>query len=278
MNSAHRAVILGALLMACSVVGLAGQQAAAPAPPRLTPEETETFLLNAPLVGRLRSAGKGVTNSKRGTLSDGRVTHDVHVQGIDDKRSIFEAGAKTELNFKDWWGFNIAGYRVARLVGLDTVPVSVERRIQGNRSAVTWWVDDFLMDEEDRKKKGIDGPNPRRTADQMQLMLVFDELIQNKDRNAGNIIWTTSWTMWLIDHTRAFRTGKDLLRQNELRRCERRLFDGMRRLTAESLSAAVGNWMTKDEKEALLARRDLLVKHFQARIAELGEDAVLFTR
>ena len=42
-------------------------------------------------------------------------------------------------------------------------------------------------------------------------MKVWDELIQNKDRNAGNIIWTSDWSMWLIDHTRAFRLGKELV-------------------------------------------------------------------
>ena len=36
-------------------------------------------------------------------------------------------------------------------------------------------------------------------------MRIWDELIQNRDRNQGNILWTHDWTLWLIDHTRAFR-------------------------------------------------------------------------
>ena len=39
---------------------------------------------------------------------------------------------------------------------------------------------------------------------QLQVVRVFDELIQNRDRNQGNILWTSDWKMWLIDHTRAF--------------------------------------------------------------------------
>jgi len=279
MDSVRRALALGVLLVACTGVGLAGQDAATSATARLAPAEMEAFLLKAPKVGGLRSTGKGVTDSKKGTLSDGRVTHAVHVQDIDDKRAIFEAGAKTELNFKDWYGYNIAGYKLAQLIGLDKVPVpmSVERRLEDKPAAVTWWVDDVLMDEQDRTKKGVQGPSPQRTVNQLAVMTVFDELIQNKDRNQGNILWTSDWTMWLIDHTRAFRTGKELLKPAQLARCERGLLERLRGLTADSLDQAVGRWLTKAEKDAVMARRDLIVKHFEARIAKLGEAAVLYT-
>ena len=54
-----------------------------------------------------------------------------------------------------------------------------------------------------------------KTTKQIQIMRVFDELIQNRDRNQGNILWTNDWTMWLIDHTRAFRLGKELLKPEQ---------------------------------------------------------------
>jgi hypothetical protein len=47
-------------------------------------------------------------------------------------------------------------------------------------------------------------------------------------------------------------------------------------MTAESLSQAVGGSLTKQEQEALMARRDLIVKHYDDRIARLGEPVVLF--
>ena len=51
-------------------------------------------------------------------------------------------------------------------------------------------------------------------------MRVFDELIQNRDPNAGNLLWTSDWKMWLIDHTRAFRLAKELLKPEALERVE----------------------------------------------------------
>ena len=274
MDLLRRSLIIGVFCVACGA-SLAGQQVAPAASPQLTPEEMQAFLLTAKVSNR-RDAGSGVTGSLRVTLSDGRVTHDAHVQAVDVARAVFEAGKATEVNFKDTYRYNIAGYRLARLIGLDNVPMSVERDMGGKMAAVTWWVDDVLMDEGRRLKKKTEAPDVQRFARQIQVMKIWDELIQNKDRNQGNLLWTSDWSMWLIDHTRAFRLGRELLKPNDLTRCDRRLLEGMRALTAESLAKAVGDSLTKEEQAAVMARRDLIVKHFDDRIGKLGEN-ILFT-
>jgi hypothetical protein len=255
------------------VSSLAGQGAAT-ATPRLTPAEMETFLLEAAITNT-RNAGAGVTGSLRATLSDGRITHDAHVQSIDVAKTVFKAGAHSELNFKDTYRFNIAAYRLARLLQINTVPASVERVVNGKRSAVTWWVDDVQMDEKSRIAHKTMGPDPLRTSNQIQLMHIWDELIQNRDRNAGNIIWTNDWTMWLIDHTRAFRLGKELLKPEEVRRCDRGLLARLKALTDDSIEKAVGDSLMLAERRAVLARRDRIVKIIEERIAKFGEAAVL---
>ena len=275
MDSFRRSVVLNVVLIACTGALLTGQEAAREAQPRLTPEEMEAFLLKAQVSNR-RDAGSGVTGSSRVTLTDGRVTHDAHVQAVDIARALFQAGKASEVNFKDTYRYNIAGYRLARLIGLNNVPMSVERNIEGKMAAVTWWVDDVMMDEGARLKKKATSPDPQRYAKQIQVMKIWDELIQNKDRNRGNLLWTSDWSMWLIDHTRAFRLGKELVAPNDLTRCDRRLLEGLRALTAESLAKAVGDSLTKEEQTAVMTRRDLIVKHFDDRLAKLGE-GILFT-
>ena len=134
------------------------------------------------------------------------------------------------------------------------------------------------FDEQGRlKQTPRQGPDPERTAKQIASRLVFDELIQNRDRNQGNLLWTKDWTLWLIDHTRAFRLGKTLVKPDQLSRCDRAQLDGLRTLTFEAMDKAMGDVMTDDEMKAVLVRRDLIVKHFEARIALLGEAIVLFT-
>ena len=276
MDISRRLIVLGLVLLACTGASVRALQAPAAAVPSLTHEEMETFLLKAKII-KTKDAGSGVTASRRVTLSDGRLTHDAHLQTVDIATPVFEAGRNTELNFKDTYRFNIAGYRLAQLIGLDTVPMSVERNVDGKVAAITWWVDDVKMDEKGRMKAKTLGPDPVRTTKQIQVMRVFDELIQNKDRNQGNILWTSDWTMWLIDHTRAFRLGKDLLKPEQLTRCDRGLLERLRAVTSESLAQAVGSSLTKLEQEAVLARRDRIVKLYEDRIATIGEGLVLFS-
>jgi hypothetical protein len=274
MNVRRWSMVLGVVLLAGMSRVVA--QSAPPSTPSITPEQMEAFLLKA-RVANQRDAGGGVTASRRATLSDGQLTHDAHIQTVDVAQTVFEAGRNTELNFKDTYRYNIAGYRLAKLIGIDTVPMSVERSVDGKMAAVTWWVDDVKMDEKDRLKTKSLGPDPVRTTKQIQIMRVFDELIQNRDRNQGNILWTSDWTMWLIDHTRAFRLGKSLLKPELLARCDRALLERLKALTPDLLAQAVGGSLNRLEQEALLARRDLIVKHYDDRIARLGEPVVLFT-
>ena len=256
---------------------LAQSAAASVAQPRLTADEMERFLSQAEIVATERTK-KGVTDARRVTLFDGRVRHDAQLQDVDIALPIFNVGPKySEVNFKDTYRYNIAGYRLARLLGLDSVPMSVERKVNGKPAAMTWWLDDYMMDEGDRQKKKTVGPSPLRTANQLHILRVFDELIQNRDRNSGNLLWTEDWKMWMIDHTRAFRLGKDLLKKQPLERVERTLLEKMRELTLPGLTDAMGKVLTKDEIEAVLARRDTIVKLFDDRIASRGEATVLFT-
>ena len=270
----RRLVILGIVFIAYPGAAHAGQGAAAPERLALTPEQMEAFLLKARIT-RLRDTSNGVNSVRRATLVDGTFTHDAHIQFVEIERPASGAQRAVEPNFEDYWRYNITGYRLARLLGMDNVPVSVERQVEGKRAAVTWWIDDVKMDEKERVRQKATGPNPERMSLQLQVVRVFDELIQNRDRNQGNILWTSDWKMWLIDHTRAF--GEGLVKPDQLTRCERGFLERMRGLTAESIARVMGDAMTKPELTGLLARRDHIVKHFDDRIAKYGEAAVLFT-
>ena len=243
--------------------------------PALSAAEMEAFLLDAELTD-VRDVGTGVTGSQRATASDGRLTHDVHIQSVDISRSRFVArGARVELNFRDSYLYNVAAYRLAVLLGIDNVPMSVLRGVDGRRAAVTWWVDDVAMTEAERIEQRTLGPDPARTSRQFYTQYVFDELIQNRDRNQGNMLWTTDWKMWLIDHTRAFRQDVELTKPEQLTRIGRDLLDNLRGLTPEAVEAALGDVLSRGERSSVMRRRDLLLQHFDDRIARFGERGVV---
>lgn len=233
-------------------------------PTRLSDAEIERFLLNAKVV-RTRSAGKGITGSTRATLTDGEITHDAHIQTIDESKREFRGTQGTELNFRDSWTFNVAAYRISRMVGLELVPVSVARKWKTGDAAFTWWVDDVKMDEAERLKNKVQPPDPQNWNQQMQLVRLFDQLIANVDRNLGNLVITSTWNLWAIDHTRAFRTQTSLKTPGNIARCDRGIFDRIKKLDKDSVKREVGRYLQAWEIDAMLKRRDAIVSIIESR-------------
>lgn len=266
------ALVIALLWMANLV---AAQQSTAQSP-ALTIEQQETFLRTAEIQS-MRRIGVGTTGARVATLSDGDLTHDAQVQTFDESRPVWEIRGRKVLNFRDSYRYNIAAYRLARMLGIENVPMSVERRVGREDAAVTWWIDDVVMDERERLERRAGAEAGTYLSRQFQRMYVFDALIWNFDRNRTNMLWTSDWTLWMIDHTRAFRLERELRTPDELNWIERSLLESMRSLTADSVREATGDLLSDREIEALMARCDLLVEHYEARIVERGEGAVLYT-
>jgi hypothetical protein len=238
-------------------------------------EEQMEFLQHANIVHG-RPLKDGITNSRRLTLDDGVGRHDAHFQTVDVRDGVKRSTRGVELNFRDSFRFNIAAYRLARLLGIRNIPVSVPRRFNGEAGAVTWWVDDVRMTGAERWKNRIPPPDQEDWTRQIQTMRVFDELIANTDRNLGNVLITTDWRLWMVDHTRAFRRYRYLQKPKLLARCDRALLAALRDTDEQALSRALEPWIDRPELRALLVRRTLLLEHFDQRIAEKGEAEVLY--
>lgn len=274
-------VALTAAVLAATLLGRPSASAQVHAPPAAAPAQTspslsdaemEQFLLKARVV-RTRSTKKGVTDSLQGTLSDGTLTHDAHIQFVDVRMQQFAGTQGVEFNFRDSWTFNIAGYRIDRLIGMHMVPVSVERRFQSKEAAFTWWLDDVLMDEQERLKRKVHPPDVELWNQQMQMVRMFDQLIANVDRNLGNLMITRDWRLWPIDHTRAFRVNRALKTPANVTRADRAVLERMKALDRDALNRSVGRYLAPAEIDTLLVRRDAIV----ARLGTFG-DAALFDR
>lgn len=80
----------------------------------------------------------------------------------------------------------------------------------------------------------------------------------------------------MIDHTRAFRLHKNCPKLAGVKQIDRNLLDRLRKLTREMLKAQMGEYLRMTEIDALLARRDVIVNHFENRVAQGGESSVLY--
>jgi hypothetical protein len=252
---------------------------AQPAAAQSTAEQQAEFLRTAKIL-ESSPIGKGVTKPFRLTLTDGTLTHDAAFQSVNQERQMSRTGRKgaLELKFVDSWRLNIAAHRIAALLGIgDMVPVSVERKWNGKQGAITWWVDDVLMDEQERRRTAAEPPDPEEWTRQQLRMRVFTQLVYDTDRNQGNLLITKQWRLVMIDFTRAFRSWQQLPDPlTTLRRCDRALLAAMRTLSKEQIQKAAGPYLTVFEVESLLARRDILVNHFDALIATVGAPHVLY--
>ncbi|MBZ5577440.1 MAG: hypothetical protein LAP40_12840 [Acidobacteriia bacterium] len=265
-----RLAAAGTLLLPALVWGPARLRAA-DAGQSLTSEQKEEFLRNAH-IEQEKDAKKGVTQTLRITLSDGKMTHDASVQRINESKAVFQAQDGTsEFNFKDTYKFNIAAWKLARLLGIDDMtPPSVERKYRGDPAAFTWWVDDVLMDEETRSKQKASAPNTDAWNQEMYVVRVFDQLIFNTDRNLTNLLIDKQWHIWMIDHSRAFRMRHDLRESKNLVQCDRNLLAKMKTLDQATLKKELTPYLNGEEIKGLLARRDAIVKFFEAK----GESAL----
>jgi hypothetical protein len=242
----------------------------------LSKEQIKQFLLNAQVVGSKEST-KGVTHPIQLTLSDGTVTHDASFQNIDEhKQEVRLASGQIELNFVDSYKYNLAAYILAELIGFDDMmPVYVERKWKGTTGSLSWWLP-VMMDDQERYLRNIQPPNPDEWNRQIYKLRVFNLLVSDTDPNLTNILIGNDWKIWRIDFTRAFRLQKDLQLPKDLQRCDRRFFEKLKVLDANELAARTKKYLTESEVEAVMARRDKIVAHFQKLIAEKGEETVLY--
>lgn len=215
----------------------------------LTLDQKEVFLRTARIVTERRMS---VAHNVRATLTDGNITHDASVQRINETTESYR--------------YNIAAWKLARLVGLeDMMPPAVERAYDGQPAAFTWWIDDVLMDEGERLKRKQEAPNQEGLNREVNVMRVFNQLIYNTGANATNVLIDTRWRLWMIDFVQAFRTQKTLLDANALLFCDRSLLARMKALDEATLLKDLKPYLNTDEIRGLLGRRDIIVKFFGAK-------------
>lgn len=229
-------------------------------------------------VVRSQRLSTGVTSPYRLTLSDGVTTHDASFQAVDEHVSKADFGSRgVEFNFADSHHFNLAAYQIAGMLGLaEMMPVTVHRTWNGRDGTITWWLDD-VFDERTRLKEKRDPPNVAAWRQQNFRMRVFAALVGDTDRNLGNIlIGRDDWKLWMIDFTRAFRLHPALKSTSGLTQIDRALLARLRRLDGAVVRQTTAHCLNGYEVDALMKRRDALVAHYEALVAEKGAAAVLY--
>lgn len=243
--------------------------------PFRTDEGVCDFLRTA-TVTDMEEIPEGVTNPRRALLEKDGVRMRAIFRDVNISKSIGPGmEGRSRLRFRDCCLFEIAAYELSRLLGLDNVPPTVIRKIRGGEGTLQIWLEGTIT-ERVRLKEGREPPSPWHHAMQHQIMKLFDNLIYNEDRNKGNVLYDGNWKLWMVDHTRAFRMDKELPNPEEIKVCERGLWEKLQALDEAVLTERLDGLLRGSEIEALLIRKDLLIAHINRLIEERGEKGVLF--
>ncbi len=260
-----------ALLLAAFPAAVA-PRAQAPAPAAAAPQDARTWLgRQAEMEEYLRTVqmlsfedlSVGVTKPKRATLPPGGPMKYLVWKTIQPAR------------YGGYWESyqsEIAAYEFDKRLQLNMVPPTVDKIFKGEHGAAVMWA------APTKSFKDLGGPptpplaQQNAWARQLVKAKMFHNLIGDIDPNLGNWLVDPAWNLILIDFSRCFTTDSTL--KHELTRVDPDLWARMQALTEADLTTAIGAWVEKNERKAVLARRDKMQKLIDQLVKSRGADYV----
>jgi hypothetical protein len=228
-------------------------------------DEIESYMKTAEIVS-MEDLKIGVTRPRRAAFAPGGPVRYMAFKDIPPGRPA---------GYWESYKSEIAAYELDKLLGLNMVPPTVEKRVKGTLGAAVMWCSPT---KSFAQLGGMPSAPPHYFVSwnrQIARAKMFDNLIGNKDPNLGNWLVDPVWNLILIDHTRAFTTERDMIHKN-LEHIDGALWDKMKSLTVENLTQAIGAWVGKGEIKAIIARRDKMRQLIDGLIAQTGEANVVF--
>ncbi len=224
--------------------------------------EMEAHLKNGEIVS-IQDIGTGVTHPRRAHLKP-----TFPFESLVWK--VLPPGRKS--GYWESYKSEIAAYELDKLLGMNMVPPSIERTINGETGAAIMWIPALRS----VKQTGGNLPQGVVWGPAIRKMLTFDNFIGNPDRNAGNILIGPPGEFILIDHSRAFIKDKDL--PNKVERVDAVLWEKLQAVTREDLVRVLGPWTETDAIDAMLERRQRMAAAVDKLVAKKGRALVVINQ
>lgn len=255
------------LLLAGMCLSLACRPRTMPLPPS-SGELLERFLLEA----RVTAVNKELQSGRMGawlvTLDDGKTTRKAFFKSVRRPRPTLMPASYT---------YELAAFELDKLLGLELVPATVERQIDGRSGSLQLFLEG-VETEKSRLLKNLQPPNLQAYQDQLDEITLLENLTCTPRQDLGDIlIQTDTWRVWRVDFSEAFMPATELQPERLIRRASRRFVKALRNLDEALARRRLARYLNTSELEALFKRRQLILDEIDRLIKEKGEAAVLFS-
>jgi hypothetical protein len=225
--------------------------------------EVEAFLKSAEVVSRTELRGSANLPEKL-LLRGGGVEAHALFRTVDKKKASARVGKETIRDFHDSFVYECAAYELSRLLSIDSVPPCVLRSIDGVEGSIQLWIEEAAT----AYQVGQDSSRPpleESLPEAFQTMYLFDALIDNFDRHAGNILVDSRDRLWLVDHTRSFRLYTNARGLDRIVSADPDLLRRLEELDRDALTRCLSPFVGTRHIDALLRRRAQILRRLAAR-------------
>lgn len=197
--------------------------------------------------------------------------------GTMKKKGFFKHVNRTRPHaLPDSYQYEMAAYKLAKLLDIDFVPPLVEREIKGIKGSLQIFMEDCRR-LSDIKRKQMGFPEPVELEDALDGLAVFEILTGDQCRDDDDtLVQNETWKVCRVDFSEAFSPYIDWEKDCGLSRCPKYIFENLSALDEKTIEAALSSYLNEEEMKALFQRKNRIIKRIKALIEKHGEENILY--
>ncbi len=230
-------------------------------------QETENLLLNSEVILIEKNLEMGRTDFWKVALKDGEKELKALFKHVNRLRPAL---------LPDSYKYEIAAYKLNKMLGLCIVPPVIERKINGQIGSLQLMIEN-LFTERERKIKNLIPENSQQFQNDLDVIKIFEILVSDQCYDSPDIIiQSDTWRVWRVDFSEAFSPSSFDPDKCSIQRCSKDLFENLNSLDKSDLKTLLKLYLNKEEINFLLERRQDIIKTIKNLIKQKGEQEVLY--